>query len=371
MKALDFFAGSGLVSLGLSPEFETVWAIDNSPKKLKVYSANLPGGTLVLDTIENVGGKNLPDSELAWASFPCQDLSLAGNLSGIRRGTRSGLFWEWLRVLDEKAQTTRKPTVLVAENVVGFLAADGGANFEKAYKALRSRGYLAGAVVVDAKLFVPQSRPRTFLIAVDESVPTTGLTVSNSSALFHPDSVMRAARLVADPKWIWWSLPEPTGRTRRFDQILDREAPVDSAATTAYLRRLLSPRNRIKLKHTLAAGERFVGTGYRRTRFDARGDKKQRLELRFDGIAGCLRTPRGGSSRQLVVIVESGEVRTRLLTVRECARLMGVPETFEIPGSYNDGYAAMGDAVAVPVVRWLTEHLLAPLARRGRNSLAA
>jgi DNA (cytosine-5)-methyltransferase 1 len=94
------------------------------------------------------------------------------------------------------------------------------------------------------------------------------------------------------------------------------------------------------------------------------GVKRQRLELRFDGVAGCLRTPAGGSSRQVLVIVEGGAVKTRLLGAREAARLMGAPENFKLPGSYNAAYKAMGDAVAVPVARWLAEHLLAPLAAR-------
>jgi DNA (cytosine-5)-methyltransferase 1 len=83
-----------------------------------------------------------------------------------------------------------------------------------------------------------------------------------------------------------------------------------------------------------------------------------------------LRTPNGGSSRQTVILVNDGQIRSRLMTVRECARLMGAPDTYELPGSYNDGYRAMGDAVAVPVTRWITRHLLAPLAARSRSSHA-
>ena len=72
-------------------------------------------------------------------------------------------------------------------------------------------------------------------------------------------------------------------------------------------------------------------TGYRRTR-----NGKQQLELRFDGIAGCLRTPEGGSSKQYLVVKKDGTVHARLLTVRETARLMGAPDSFKLPGSQND-----------------------------------
>jgi DNA (cytosine-5)-methyltransferase 1 len=100
-RALDFFAGSGLVTLGLAPEFETIWANDICAKKGEVYVANHPSDHFHLRDIREVRGRDLPSADLAWASFPCQDLSLAGNLNGIGSGTRSGMFWEWIRVLEE------------------------------------------------------------------------------------------------------------------------------------------------------------------------------------------------------------------------------------------------------------------------------
>ena len=123
--ALDFFAGSGLVRLGLEPEFETIWANDNCAKKRAVYLANKPGDEFHLGRVQDIQGANLPAADLAWASFPCQDLSLAGDLSGIRVGTRSGLFWEWTRVIEEMDEAGKCPPILVAENVVGFVVADG------------------------------------------------------------------------------------------------------------------------------------------------------------------------------------------------------------------------------------------------------
>jgi DNA (cytosine-5)-methyltransferase 1 len=310
----------------------------------------------------------MPPADLAWASFPCQDLSLAGNLNGMRSGTRSGLFWEWLRVLDEMTQCRKRVPLLVAENVVGFLVAEDGKHFASAYHALRERGYRIGALVIDAKLFLPQSRPRAFLIAVHEDLDLSGLTQDAPTRPFHTEGLVRTTKNLRDRHWIWWSLPQPSGRRPNFSDIAEREAPCDPGERTRLLRLMLSPLNRKKLESAVAAGAFLAGTGYRRTRPDETGTWRQRLEIRFDGIAGCLRTPEGGSSRQVVMLVDRGEVRTRLLTVRECARLMGAPDTFEIPGSYNDGYRAMGDGVAVPVTRWLTRHLLAPLAGRHRSA---
>lgn len=367
-RALDFFAGSGLVRLGLEPDFRTVWANDICPRKAAVYNANNPPHPVHVKSVVDVRGADLPTAELAWASFPCQDLSLAGNLTGIRRGTRSGLFWEWMRVLDELGE--RRPPVLVAENVVGFLIGKDGASFKQAYGALRDRGYIVGAVVIDARIFLPQSRPRAFLVAVDSKLDIVNLAQIGPGA-FHPEPVLRAAAAVRDAEWVWWSMPEPRKAFGAFGDLCELDAPCDDAAQVAAWRAMLSTGSRRKLDERMASGRFAVGTGYRRTRPDETGRKRQRLEVRFDGVAGCLRTPGGGSSRQLVLIVDDGEVRTRLMTVRECGRLMGVPDSYKIPGAYNDGYRAMGDAVAVPVVRWLTRHLLSPLVERWRGSNAA
>lgn len=367
LTALDFFAGSGLVALGLSPDFETLWANDNCSKKRAVYVANRPWDKFFLSDIKNVRGADLPAADLAWASFPCQDLSLAGNLNGMRTGTRSGLFWEWIRVLNELREHGKQPSVLVAENVVGFVVADQGKHFERAYRALRDLGYRVGAVVVDAKAFVPQSRPRAFVIAVSQDISLDGLSRPSPSEPFHPAGLVRTSFVINDPDWVWWSLPLPQGRKASFSDLCDRAAPCDPPSKTEELCAMLSPVNKKKLDAAIRSKMFFAGTGYRRTRPDEQGSKVQRLEIRFDGLAGCLRTPNGGSSRQSVILVEGGVVRSRLMTVRECARLMGAPDSFELNCSYNDGYRAMGDAVAVPVTSWLSRHLLAPLAERSRR----
>jgi DNA (cytosine-5)-methyltransferase 1 len=83
--------------------------------------------------------------------------------------------------------------------------------------------------------------------------------------------------------------------------------------------------------------------------------------VRFDDISGCLRTPAGGSSRQTLIVVEDGKVRSRLLSSREAARLMGLPDTYKLPQNYNEAYHLAGDGVVVPVVRHLAAHLLEPL----------
>jgi DNA (cytosine-5)-methyltransferase 1 len=362
LSALDFFAGSGLVTEGLKGTFKVTFAIDICPKKCAVYRANFGDDHLVEGSIEKVSGDKLPLADLAWASFPCQDLSLAGNMGGLDKGTRSGLFWEWVRILGEIDPKSRPP-VLCAENVIGFLVAENGKQFANAYSALRELGYRLGALVLDAAHFLPHSRPRSFIVAVREDWPVDQRLVSDSAEQhIHTQSVLTAASAVDDPDWVWWRLPAMPNSKKALLDIVERDAPVDTSENTAYLLSMLSPLNQRKLEAAAALKRYFAGTGYKRIRIED-GVRRQRLELRFDGVAGCLRTPEGGSSRQIMVILDRGRVFTRLLTVRETARLMGAPDSFRLPGSYNDGYRAMGDAVAVPVTGWLAHHLLEPLAR--------
>jgi DNA (cytosine-5)-methyltransferase 1 len=124
----------------------------------------------------------------------------------------------------------------------------------------------------------------------------------------------------------------------------------------------MSDLNLGKVRNAQAMRSRIVGTIYRRTRPDDAGEKVQRAEVRFDDKSGCLRTPVGGSSRQIILVVEGKSIRSRLLSAKEAARLMGVPKDYPIPPNYNEAYHLFGDGVAVPVVRHLEEHLLWPLA---------
>jgi DNA (cytosine-5)-methyltransferase 1 len=136
---------------------------------------------------------------------------------------------------------------------------------------------------------------------------------------------------------------------------------------------MMSDINREKLDEAKSSGRRMVGTVYKRTRLDEFGRKVQRAEIRFDDIAGCLRTPAGGSSRQVIVVVEGNKVRSRLISPRETARLMGLPDDYELPTNYNEAYHLTGDGVAVPVVRHLAAHIFEPLlsARREPAKAAA
>lgn len=365
----DFFAGVGMVEAALAPGWRCVWANDIDPRKAAIYRANHDAGVFHLGDVAAVGAGDLPaGAAMAWASFPCQDLSLAGWRRGMG-GDRSGTFWAFWRLMRELHGRGRRPPVIVVENVVGLLH---GPDFGGLCEALAALEMQFGALKIDARRFLPQSRPRVFVVAVDARLDAAGFVERDPETSPWVDRRLRAVHDALDARlrrlWRWWRLPDAETPVRPIASlILDEPVGVrwHSAAETARLLGMMSATNLAKIEIAKQRPGRSVGFLYRRTRADG-----QRAEVRFDGLAGCLRTSTGGSSRQTVVIVEGGRVRTRLLAPREAARLMGLPDGFWLPERYNEAYHAIGDGVAVPAAAWLGTHLLTPLAARAAGPLA-
>lgn len=358
-KFLEFFAGVGLAKLGLGHNWECIWANDISSKKAEIYRMNHEASHFVLGDVADVS--NIPiNADMAWASFPCQDLSLAGWRSGML-ARRSGAFWPFWNHMFCLLQLGNRPPLIVIENVVGLIHSG---DFEGLCESLLSLGMQFGTLVIDASHFVPQSRQRVFLVAVDLTVPVDNFTINGAAnSIWFPEALLKAkSKLPAHLQavWRWWNVPVPENNyIPNITEIIEREPTGVSWNSDEETQRLLSmmtDRNRNKVEAARLAGGVQVGFLYKRIRQGV-----QRAEVRFDGIAGCLRTPRGGSSRQTVVVVENGVIRTRLLSPREAARLMGVEDTFWLPDAYNHAYEAMGDGLVVPVVSWLSRQLLEPL----------
>ena len=378
----EFFAGGGMARAGLGPLWRCSFANDFSPMKAAAYAANWGAEHLVCGDVAKLGASDLPSkADLAWASFPCQDLSLAGDKAGLGRvasltATRSGTFWPFWSLMCDLRSEGRAPRAIVLENVFGALTSNKGQDFVAICDALTAAGYHFGALVIDAVAFVPQSRPRVFFVAVERDVPLPGnLTATGPSEAWHPKALrLAASRLTGSAKrnWRWWRLPSPTGPVSTFGDFLE-QSPSDvgwhTKPETGRVLAMMTPVNRAKVEAAKLLGVRVVGTIYKRTRPDPDGVKRQRAEVRFDGVAGCLRTPAGGSSRQTIIVVEGDSVRTRLLSAREAARLMGLDDSYKLPGRYNDAYHVVGDGVCPPVVRFIAEHLLEPLALCGRPAL--
>jgi DNA (cytosine-5)-methyltransferase 1 len=365
----EFFAGGGMARLGLGNDWTCTFANEWSDKKAATYQHRFGRRELLVDDVANLTPKMLPGTPtLAWASFPCQDLSLAGDGAGLR-GKRSGTFRPFWRLMQQLVDLERQPQIIVLENVVGTLTSHRGADFASIVKSLVTSKYRVGALVIDAVKFVPQSRPRLFIVGVQaQSWVSPSLISSGPQAPWHTQSIRTAFnRLPASLResWIWWALPGATSTVPPFSSLIE-EKPTGvswhTKAETDHILSLMSPLHRRKVKDAMKLKRRVVGTIYRRTRPNENGKRVQRAEVRFDEIAGCLRTPVGGSSRQTILVVEGGRIRSRLLSPREAARLMGVdPEDYPIPTNYNEAYHLFGDGLAVPVVDWLSSNLLKPL----------
>lgn len=354
-RFLEFFAGAGLVRQGLEPRWRCVFANDNNPKKQAVYTNNFGSAEFCSKDVKELAASDLPSADMAWASFPCQDLSLAGWQRGMI-AARSGTFWAFWRLLRDLKACGRLPPVIVLENVVGILQ---GEDFVGLCQALAALDLQFGALTIDARHFTPQSRPRVFFVASAKGY-TSALSSEDPVALWTSVALRRAVDGLPPQlraTWAWPNLPEPAAPVPAIhDIVCDAEARWYTEDEVSRLVAMMTPLHRSKLKAATRTGERNVGFLYRRRR-----NGEQRAEVRFDGLAGCLRTPVGGSSRQTIVFVEGNKVRMRLLTAREAARLMGAPDSFSLPASYNDAYLAMGDGVCVPAVSWLAKHLLRPL----------
>jgi DNA (cytosine-5)-methyltransferase 1 len=366
----EFFAGGGMARAGLGANWTCSFANDFDRKKIAAYSANWGADQLVHEDVRKIKPEQLPGRvDLAWASFPCQDLSLAGVGAGLR-GDRSGAFWPFWRLMLGLKRQQRHPSIIVLENVCGALTSRGGKDFAAIGDALTEGGYRFGALVIDAALFVPQSRPRLFIVAVTSGLAVPcGLTVDKPGQQWHTRALMRAqAGLSSKAKaaWLWLTMPVPPLRNGSFSDVIEDNAldvEWHSPRETARLISMMSPINRKKLEKAKSSGRRLVGAIYKRTRLDEGGAKVQRAEVRFDDVSGCLRTPAGGSSRQLIAVVEGDCVKTRLISGRETARLMGLDDGYYLPSNYNDAYHLTGDGVVVPVVRHLAANILEPILR--------
>jgi DNA (cytosine-5)-methyltransferase 1 len=251
----------------------------------------------------------------------------------------------------------------VLENVYGAISSHEGKDFRAIADALTQAGYYFGALVIDAVHFLPQSRPRLFIVGAraDKVIPRH-TTQAAPNPLWHPQAICERVEELspkAKRRWIWWRLPEPIVRETVFSDLIEEEPEGVEWHTPVQTKRLLdlmSEINRAKVRAAQGTGRRVVGGVYKRTR-----NGEQRAEVRFDDVAGCLRTPLGGSSRQTILIVEGRRIRSRLLSPREAARLMGLPDNYILPTRYNEAYHLAGDGVAIPVVRYLAANILEPI----------
>ncbi len=373
---VEFFAGIGLVHRGLKAgRWRCEYANDIDPKKRTMYAAAFGDeGAYHLEDVWNIDavlGRIGPKRPLlATASFPCTDLSTAGRYEGLG-GKHSSTFFAFADVLAGLAKLGRQPPMVMIENVPGLLTSRGGDDFRIAAMRLAELGYHLDAMIVDASRFTPQSRPRLFIIgAMAGAIDAERVESGSAATLFGADDArpceVRPPRLLAAMRglelptgWVRYRLePLPQLQTTLAD-VVDTDAAQPWWPTEQVERHLamMSDLHAAKVATIRGTGAEWIGTIFRRIRKGV-----MRAEVRFDGLAGCLRTPKGGSARQIVIGIEGDRTRMRWMTPREYARLQGAGD-FPIDVADTQAMFGFGDAVCVPVIEWIDRQILTPLAR--------
>ncbi|MDX1945739.1 MAG: DNA (cytosine-5-)-methyltransferase [Pirellulaceae bacterium] len=356
-RAVEFFSGIGLVRLALERQgWDVVFANDIDPDKAEMYRHNWPKDDhLVVGDIHDLKASDIPDCELFTASFPCNDLSIAGRWEGLS-GKESSAYWGLIDLLGQLG--SRKPPMILLENVVGFLMRNSGSDFEKALVALNERGYNVDAFILNAVHWVPQSRARLFVVAqLDNGEPRQTIA---TECHVRPDALFKFINSTSHIRWNIRPLPPLPMANSKLADIIEK-LPADdphwwNEERAEYFMNQLSKRHAAQAKQRIEAPKVSYATAFRRVR-----NGRSMAELRTDGIAGCLRTPRGGSGRQILFKAGRGKYQVRLLTARECARLQGVPDDYRIEVPLNKALFGFGDAVCVPAIEWIAKNRMAEI----------
>lgn len=360
----DFFAGIGLVGAGLQREGWSVeYAVDNDPQKKEMYEYHFGEAPYYIEEdIAEVSGGDVPTVTLAHASFPCTDTSLAGGRSGIYGDGESPTYWDFVRILDEMGD--RRPPLVTVENVDALLTSGEGEDLEAALRALNTLGYAVDVLIIDASHFVPQSRVRLFVIA-QQNEGQDGVQLGkhlSRSGKARPEKIQEFIQSHPDIDWNLRDLPTLPQTDLTVRDIVDEtEDDWWKEDRAEYLFSQMYDRHKKIVDEMMEADEWRYGTVFRRMR-KRDGERRSTAELRTDGLAGCLRTPKGGSARQILVRAGKGQRDARLINARECARLMGVPN-FKLndDASLTQHLWGFGDAVCASVVEWLAQHYLNPI----------
>ncbi|MFZ4476850.1 MAG: DNA cytosine methyltransferase, partial [Saprospiraceae bacterium] len=299
----EFFAGIGLMRLGLEKAgWKIAFANDIDPTKESIYRKHFQDSEnhFHLGDIHDLKGSQVPNVSLATASFPCTDLSLAGRRQGLS-GSQSSAFWGFVNVLEDMAD--RRPPIVLLENVEGFLTSRNGQDFKEALLALNELGYSVDAFIIDAVRFVPQSRVRLFVVG-HQNVRKPEIVNEKQLSFYQSD--LRHSKLAdfilrhPEINWTIRNLPNlPTSSSRLMDII--EEIPETSndwwnEERVKYLLNQTFDRHRVLIETAKAGIGYTYFTAFRRVR-----EGRSMAEIRSDGIAGCLRTPKGGSARQILL----------------------------------------------------------------------
>jgi DNA (cytosine-5)-methyltransferase 1 len=210
----------------------------------------------------------------------------------------------------------RRPPIVLLENVEGFLTSHNGQDFKEALLALNRLGYSVDAFVINAVRFVPQSRVRLFVIGHQTTVKPD--KVSEKQLSFYQSDLrpQNLADFILRHPEINWNIRELPNLPKNNSRLVDivEEIPETSkdwwnTERVEYLLNQTFDRHRVLIETAKKESEYTYFTAFRRVR-----EGRSMAEIRSDGIAGCLRTPKGGSARQILLRIGKGKIDIRLLS---------------------------------------------------------
>jgi DNA (cytosine-5)-methyltransferase 1 len=284
-------------------------------------------------------------------------------MSGIVTGSHSSAFWGFVQIL--KAQGSIAPPLVLVENVPGWLVSNKGKDFRVTVTALNDLGYACDVFILDALRFTPQSRLRVFLVGskIRLTNTTVELLLTRPKSLLS-DQLRKCIVANKDLRWFYNDLCAPPPlNTCGLSQIVERLDEKDDRWWSAVeVKRHLAMMNEAH-RERVEGLKNGVQLSYR-TFFRRRRNGNQRAEVRDDDLSGCLRTAVGGSGKQFLVEAGQGTMKMRAMTPREYARLQGVPDHFPIRVNGVQALTGFGDAVCVPAIAWIANHVLTPLAKQ-------
>lgn len=321
---IDLFAGIGGVRLGFEAAGgQCVFTSEWDSFAQKTYSANFGDEHPIAGDITKIEAEDVPDHDVLLAGFPCQPFSIAGvskkNALGRPHGfectTQGTLFYDVARIIAAK-----RPGVFLLENVKNLASHDGGNTLAVILEVLQELDYTVRYRVIDGKRFVPQHRERILIVGV---------------------------RNDGEPEAFDWDaidLP-PCGEGPKLSSILHaengEEEDVDGGA-------YIDASGKVQGKYTLTDNLWTYLKNY--------AEKHRAKGNGFGfGLVGPSDTSRTLSARYYKdgseILINRGAGRNpRRLTPRECARLMGFPDTFEIKVSDTRAYKQFGNSVVVPLI---------------------
>lgn len=305
---IDLFAGIGGIRLAFenagAGRGKCVFSSEWDEKAQDTYEANF--GERPAGDITKINADDIPNHDILTAGFPCQPFSIAGvsknnalgNEHGFKHATQGTLFFDVARIIDKK-----RPKAFLLENVKNLKSHDKGNTFKVILQTLEYElGYYTYSKVIDARTMVPQHRERIYIVGFRESIN--------------------------------FEFPELPDRKPKFKEILENNVSAKYTLTDhlwAYLQ-------------NYAAKHKEKGNGFGYGIAD------------MDGVSRTLsaRYYKDGSE---ILIAQEG-MNPRRLTPRECARLMGYPENFQIVVSDTRAYKQFGNSVVVPVVQQVALRIL-------------